>query len=95
MDRCFGFGAELHDSLMQEAIALRGIAALTSCYHVVPGMGATLGARQDVIERQVLGATAVLTGMAIATEDFPTTDRRYLPVPAGIATRQANVLRNL
>jgi hypothetical protein len=35
-------------------------------------MGATLGTRQDVIEREFLGAAAVLTGMAVATEDFPT-----------------------
>jgi hypothetical protein len=54
MDRCFGLGSELHGGFMQEAIALRAVAALTGCYTVVPGMDPPLERGQDVIERERL-----------------------------------------
>jgi hypothetical protein len=58
-------------------------------------MGSAFGAGDDVIQRQVLGATAVLTGVVVATKDFPPIDRRYFPVPLWITTRQPDVIRNL
>lgn len=77
---------------MQEAIALSRVALLARSYHVVPGMGSALRSGNDVIERQVLRATAVLTGMVVAAEDFPTIDWGYFPVPLWIAARQTNVI---
>jgi hypothetical protein len=58
-------------------------------------MGAALGAGNDVIQRQVLGAIAVLTGVVIAAKDFPTIYRRNLPVPLWITTCQPDVIRDL
>jgi hypothetical protein len=38
-----------------------------------------------MIQRQVPGAAAVLTGVVVAAEDFPTIDWKNLPVPLWIA----------
>jgi hypothetical protein len=64
-------------------------------HHVVPGMSSAFCSGNNMVEHQVFGAAAVLTGVVIVAKDFPTIHRRNLPVPLWIAARQTNVVRNL
>lgn len=48
-----------------------------------------------MIQRQVLDAAAVLTGVVVAAKDFPPIHRRNFPVLLWITTRQPDVSWNL
>ena len=63
----FRLGSEHHSGFMQQAIALGQVTTFAGSYHVVPGMSATFGTGNDVIQGQVLGAPAVLAGVVVAT----------------------------
>ena len=79
----FGLGFERHVGFAEIFVALFMIAGFTGDRDVIPGVGATFGTGNDVIDRQCSGATAILAPMSVAPEQFAPTYTRHLPQPFG------------
>ena len=64
-----GRAAQFHIGLVGRAARLVQVAALASGDHIVPGVGAVVAARDDVVQGQALGFdAAVLAGVVVAPE---------------------------
>lgn len=91
----FRFGFERHTRLGWGFVPFAAIARLASGNDVFPGVGSALGARDNVVEGQVLGAAAVLAGMAVSLEYVTPVDWRYFPHAVGAPLQQPNVFGDL
>ena len=64
---------EPHPGFLRRAAALLVVATPAGSHDIFPGLSPSLGNRNDVIERQLLGpelVTAVLAGIAISRKDI-------------------------
>lgn len=64
----FGLGFERHVGFAEIFVAFFMIAGFTGDRDVIPGVCATFGTGNDVIDRQCSGATAILAPMSVAAE---------------------------